>query len=58
MIKCYQPKPPAHRDYHPKPRDPGQPVTWTRVTAGHWTVQGATWQSPCGRRLDPGPRRR
>jgi hypothetical protein len=40
-------KPPAQRDMAFKPSDAGQPVTWTRVTAGHWTVPGATWQQPC-----------
>jgi hypothetical protein len=25
------------REYRPKPFDPGQPITWTRTTGGHWT---------------------
>jgi hypothetical protein len=29
------------REYQPKPLDPGQPVSWTRATPGHWT--GEQW---------------
>jgi hypothetical protein len=41
MIKLRPGKPPARREYVPKPADPGQRVTWSREISGHWT--GASW---------------
>ena len=41
MIKLETRKPPARRDYRPKPLDAGQEIIWTREIHGHWT--GATW---------------
>lgn len=36
-------RPPARRDYNPKPADPGQRITWTRHEPGHWTKLPDTW---------------
>ena len=41
MIRLRPRKPPAQRQYVPKPTDGGQRVTWSREISGHWT--GASW---------------
>jgi hypothetical protein len=46
MIRLRAHRAPSQRDLTFKPSDAGQPVTWTRVAAGHWTIPGATWQEP------------
>lgn len=41
-------KPPAQRDMTFKRADAGQPVTWTRVTPGRWTIPATEWRDTPG----------
>jgi hypothetical protein len=50
-------KPPARREYAPKPMDAGQPVTWTVKVDGRWTIpahmDGDVYHGPAGEYIKP-----
>lgn len=50
-------RPPARREYAPKPMDAGQPVTWTVKVDGRWTIpahmDGDVYHGPSGEYIKP-----